>query len=283
MNLVDTHCHLDLIEERGLSRNEVLQQAAKYNLSAIVQIATDLPSSRYNQELHHSLTDLQDIPQVYWTAGLHPCSAFEEMDASLADIFTLIRENYKRSDFIGIGETGLDYFHNDDAGNKEKQKQSLEAHLQLAKELNLPIILHIRDERSYNPDKTNAIQDVLEIVKAKHPVRGVLHCFSYTDKEAMDFVELGWFVSYSGVLTFPNAKSLQAGAVKLPLDCLLVETDAPFLTPVPHRGQINQPAYAYHTLEALANLRAKQCGEPPQVVKQAIYENSQRFLALKQQ
>ena len=274
MSVIDTHCHLDLIAERGLAATEVLRKAAQEGVYALVQIATDLKSSQKNQELSKE-NRKGTMPHIYWTAGLHPGSA-DELE-SLNEIFKLIQKNHREPDFIGIGETGLDYFHTNEAKKIEKQKESFASHLEWARKFKLPIILHTRDDRVYNPNKKAAIADSLAMVK-ESGAKGVLHCFSYTDAEALPFVEQGWFVSYSGVLTFPNAKAVQEGMLKLPLDCLLVETDAPFLAPVPYRGQINQPAHVQHTLHFLAELRAKHCGEDPQHVKQSIFTNAKRFI-----
>ncbi len=281
--VIDTHCHLDLIEERGLKIEDVLKSAYENGVSSLVQIATDLKSSCLNKNLSQKIkkdngNNLQKNPDIYWTAGLHPCNVKEI--ASLDDIFSLIKENYKETNLIGIGETGLDYFHEEDVFTLNQQKESFAKHLQLAKELGLAIILHARDDRSYNPEKTKAIHDAFDMIK-EIGVRGVLHCYTYTEKEAFAFVDLGWFVSYSGVITFPNAKPVQAGAVKLPLECLLVETDAPYLAPLPHRGKINQPSYVQHTLNFLAELRAKECNEDVSMVKETILANSRRFLNLK--
>ncbi len=280
MSLIDTHCHLDLLEEKGIAAPEALKKAAKAGVEAIVQIATDLPSSSANSQICWKYNHSQETyPRLYWTAGLHPGNAAQAFQ-SLPDLYALIRDKAQEEDFVALGETGLDYFGLESPAEKEKQKEAFAAHLSWAKELALPLILHIRDTRSYEPEKTQALWDAYEMLKESQ-VRGVLHCFSYTHKEALPFVDLGFFVSYSGILSFANAKAIQEGATKLPLACLLVETDAPFLAPQPHRGQVNQPAYVAHTLEFMANLRHRECGEAPQQVKESIYENSQRLLALK--
>lgn len=277
MSVIDTHCHLDLMEEKGISQEEAVRNAAQAGVCSVIQIAVDLESSERNKQLSETINHLRSETYIHWTAGLHPCNVSKE-SALLGRLFDLIRENRANTAFIGIGETGLDYFHEDTAHND--QKESFQSHVKLAAELELPLILHLRDDRVYTPGKVQATHDALEIVK-NEKVKGVLHCYTYTEKEALPFVELGWFISYSGVLTFSNAGMIQDGATRLPLDCLLVETDAPYLAPVPYRGQVNQPSYVVHTLEFLANLRAERCGETPETVKKAIYENSKRFLNLK--
>lgn len=276
---IDTHCHLDIVQTRDIPVTESLSNAAAQNVGAIVQIATDLKSSYWNRDLSNQYpTSSTDTPQIFWTAGLHPEAAdrLEQLDA----IFDLIRLHRNDSTFWGIGETGLDYFHTTEF--VPQQKDSFAQHLDLAQELKLPIVLHTRDERSYNPEKIGSVSDSLAMVKERSGVRGVCHCFTYTAREAAGFVDLGWFISYSGVLTFNNAKIVQEGACKLPLDCLLVETDAPFLAPSPHRDKPNQPAYVVHTLDFLVNLRAEKCGEDPDFVRETILENARRFLSLKE-
>ena len=283
--VIDTHCHLDLIEERGLGRQEALEKAEKRGVEALVQIATDLESSQKNQKLAQEKHKTK-APRIYWTAGLHPNHAAESKTQSLLfeeleKIFNLLQENRDDPNFIGIGETGLDYFHTNETEDIEKQRKSFASHLTWAQELKLPIILHTRDDRSYNPDKTKALKDCFAMVK-ESGVKGVLHCFSYTHKEAFPFIDLGWFVSYSGVLTFPNAKEVQEGMCKLPLDCLLVETDAPFLAPVPHRGKLNEPAYVQDTLAFLVQLRVQKCQEKAEHIQQSILSNAKRFLHWKE-
>ena len=259
---------------------ETLERAREKGVEALVQIATDLGSSRKNWALAKE-ERTEKSPALYWTAGLHPCSASEAGGLEeLEEISSIIEKNRDDPSFIGIGETGLDYFHTEKKEDIERQKKSLSLHLEWAQKYRLPVILHTRDDRVYHPEKKKAIEDCLGMLK-ESGVRGVLHCFSYTHREALPFVDLGCFVSYSGVLTFPNAKAVQEGMLKLPLDCLLVETDAPFLAPVPHRGKLNEPAYVRDTLNFLAQLRAKHCEEEIEEVKQNILSNARRFLSLK--
>ena len=279
MPLVDTHCHLDLIAKQGqITIKEALNLASQAKLDALVQIATDLPSSLTNQSLAKECIN-DNYPKIHWTVGLHPETA-SKGKGNLEKIFEIAQKHKEEANFLGLGETGLDYFQIKEKSEVENQKDCFMAHIEKAKKWNLPIVLHTRDDRSYNPEKTHAIDEALEMIKGSN-VRGVLHCYTYTYKEAIPFVELGWFVSYSGILTFSNAKIVQEGACQLPLEALLVETDAPFLSPVPYRGKLNQPAYVQYTLEALAKLRSENCGENIEMVKQKVFENSQRFLNLK--
>ena len=273
MSVIDTHCHLDIVAHQGITIENALREAREIGVDRLVQIATGLQSSRFNRELALEHKDNAGTPRIYWTAGLHPEAANDISD--LDELMEFVKENRDEENFLGIGETGLDYFHTTEY--VVNQKTSLERHLELAKELKLPIVLHLRDGRHQNSENVRAVQDALEIIKSIG-VQGVLHCFTYGYEEAKPFVDLGWMVSYSGILTFKNARPIQDGAARLPLDCLMVETDAPFLAPAPNRGKTNQPAYVVHTLEYLIGLRAERCDEDPEEVRARILSNSEKFL-----
>ena len=260
--------------DQGVDMESALRDAHESGLTHAVQIATDLATAREGRDLCTRWNKGTNLPQMFWTAGLHPEAA--EQIESLPDLISLIETHYKEDHFLGIGECGLDYFHGKDL--VIEQKSVLRTFFELAESLCLPVILHLRDGRVYEPGQTNSVTDAIQILNDCPGVRGVLHCFTYTYEEAAPFLERGWFVSYSGILTFKTATAIQSGARRIPLDQLLVETDAPFLAPVPHRGQVNQPGYVRHTLEFLAGLRQRECGESPEEVKKAIYANSLRFL-----
>ena len=275
--VIDTHCHLDLVAGKGITTPDALLAARESGLEGIVQIATDLESARFHQRLAEQAPD--GAPTLYWTVGLHPESAERFDGAYGAKLEDIVRSNRDNPALVAIGETGLDYFHTTE--HEPKQKESFAFHLDLARREGLPVVLHTRDDRTYTPEKTRSVSDALAMLREYTGVRGVLHCFTYTEKEALPFVDLGWFVSYSGVLTFKNAEFVQQGATRLPLECLMVETDAPYLAPNPHRGKTNQPAHVIHTLDFLAALRQEKCGEDPRVVRQTVLENSRRFLSLR--
>ena len=280
MAVFDTHCHLDIVASQGIPVEQSLQNAIQARLAGLVQISTDIRSATFNASLTEKYSSLlQANPDfaLRWTAGLHPEAAHELQ--TLNELFSLIRKNRDDSAFLGIGETGLDYFHTTEFVSE--QKESLNAHLKLAKELDLPVVIHTRDTRQYEPGKTQSVSDTLEAVRNVGGIKGVLHCFTYSYEEAMPFVEMGWKVSFSGILTFKNSHTLHEAAVQLPLDCLMVETYAPFLAPVPNRGKTNEPAYVVHTMEFLKNLRAEKLGEDPEKIQKQIEKNTEDFLALK--
>ena len=297
--IVDTHCHLDLIEKEGISLAEILKSIQEKGVSSILQIATGLESSLYNCNLKNKTSQIKEAIQeaiqeatketiqkakdveIYWTVGLHPEAVKNEKSfEELEEILQLALKHKNEKYFWGLGETGLDYFHQPDSELAELQKLSLIKHLELAEKLSLPIVLHTRDARVYDPNKTQAIQDALEIVSRYKNVKGVLHCFTYTHKEAQGFIDLGWFVSYSGIITFKNAETIREGLKHIPLNNLLVETDSPFLAPAPYRGQINQPSYVVETRKFLIDFRASLGLESPAQIEKALSQNSSRFLNL---
>ena len=277
MPVIDTHCHLNILEEKGMDPETALENARMRGLDTVIQIATDAESSRYNKILSERINKLQNPVRLYWTAGLHPESA--DRLNTLEEIFSIIRDSLSDPFFMGIGETGLDYFHTTQF--EKQQKESFEAHLNLASELCLPIILHLRDAKSYSPDNIRTVTDALEMIKKFNNVKGVLHCYTYGPDEAAEFIEMGWYVSFSGILTYKNARIIQDAAVAFPLNRILVETDAPFLTPMPNRGKVNQPAFTADTLDFLVKLRSEALREDPDEIIQTIYNNSLEFIAIK--
>ncbi len=279
MAVFDTHCHLDIVASQGISVEQSLRNAMDANLAGLVQISTDLKSATFNSRIKEQYSELLKGSEfsLRWTAGLHP-EAAQELH-TLDELFSLIRKYRDDDSFLGIGETGLDYFHTTEFVSE--QKESLNAHLKLARELDLPVVIHTRDTRQYEPGKTQSVSDTLQAVRDVGNIQGVLHCFTYSYEEAMPFVDLGWKVSFSGILTFKNSHTLHEAAAKLPLECLMVETDAPFLAPVPNRGKTNEPAYVVHTLEFLKKLRAEKLGEDPEKIEKQIEANTAEFLAFK--
>lgn len=273
LEVIDTHCHLNMVEEFGINPAAAAASAASAGVSEIVLIAVDRESAEYHRAFCAAHTG---SPRLRWTAGLHPEGAADI--SGLDELFALIRENRSSEAFLGIGETGLDYYHSTDF--VANQKESFTRHLDLAEELSLPVVVHLRDSQKYDPDRTQSVKDALALVKTRK-AKGVLHCFTYSIAEAQPFVDLGWFISFSGITTYKTATVIQEAVAALPLDCLLVETDAPFLAPNPQRGQTNQPAFVTHTLEYVCKIRRDVCGEDPAHVRRAILHNTRRFFALK--
>ena len=187
------------------------------------------------------LEKVRDYPNISVSAGLHPMA--DESDAFSVEGLTALAQDEK---VVAIGETGLDYYYHKD--NPQWQQDRFRAHIQVANEVNKPIIVHTRD----------AGDDTLKILREENAgaCGGVIHCFTETQAFAEQAMELGFMISISGIVTFRNADALRQIAKTIPDDRLLIETDSPYLAPVPHRGKQNQPAYVQHVAETLAEIRS---------------------------
>lgn len=233
--LVDTHCHLDF-PEFDADRDQVVAAARAAGVVAMITIGVDLASSR------RAVALAERYDQVYAAVGIHPHSAGECTPAALAELRRLA--GHPR--VVAVGEIGLDYHR----GREEEaeQKRALVAQIELAAELGLPVIIHQR----------GAVDDLWELLTAPATPRvaGVLHCFSAGPDWAARWTQAGWFVGLDGPVTFKNGEEARATARVVPLDRLLVETDAPFLAPHPYRGRRNQPAWVRLVAERVAAERA---------------------------
>ncbi len=237
-NWTDAHCHL---QDRFLGGREVpvspaqaLERARAGGVDRVIVIGTDFASSR--EAL--ALTDLSGDVEVYATVGLHPHDALEDVE----EIADLARARHPR--LVGIGECGLDYYY--EHSPRAAQRDVFAAQINLAQELDLALVVHARD----------AFEDLFEIFEVEGvPSRTVIHCFTGTPQDAKECLARGCDISISGVVTFKNAESLREAARLVPLNRLHVETDSPFLSPVPYRGTPNEPALVSVVGEFLANLR----------------------------
>ena len=234
MKLVDTHCHLHRVEFDA-DREDILGRAKEAGLIALLDPATDLASNQTVVAL------ARRHPEVYAAVGIHPHDAKELTPASLEELALLGTEEK----VVAIGEIGLDYYRN--LSPPEIQQEAFRKLLRLAHELNLPIILHCRE----------AYQDLFNILQEslKPPIRGLLHCFGGSLKEAQQALDLGLYLSFAGNLTFPKADPLREVAKNVPFDKVLLETDAPFLSPQAHRGQRNEPSFLLELVQTWAKLR----------------------------
>lgn len=233
--LVDSHCHLDF-PDFETDRDAVVDRARAAGVETMVTISTRVrrfPALK-------ALTDRYD--GIYCSIGTHPHNAAEEADVTTADLVAIAAE----PKVVAIGEAGLDYHY--DNAPRDVQRQGFIRHIAAARETRLPLVIHARD----------ADDDVAEILTeemGKGPFPAILHCFSSGRALAEAGVRLGLHVSFSGILTFKRSDELRAIAAAVPLDRLLVETDAPYLAPVPHRGGRNEPAYVIETAKVLAEVK----------------------------
>ena len=261
-SIVDTHCHLDIVENQGLSITDSVKNAAESGVTDIIQIGIDFQSSQKAQEISQTFSD--NRMTIHYTQGLHPTDI--QTAADFTELEALIRKNHNDPLLVGIGEIGLDLYH--DTSRLALQEETLNRFLQLASELSLPVVIHSRDaaEETYRA-----------LHNFKDQVFGVIHCFTYDYEYAKRFVDLGYYISFSGIVAFKNAREIQEAAAKLPLGSILIETDAPFLAPPPNRGKRNEPSNMLHILEKLISLRE----EDESHVERQIYQNSQNFIRRK--
>lgn len=232
---VDSHCHLNykgLIEDQ----DAVLARAAAAGVSAMLNISTR------RREWDDIIATAQKAPNIWATIGIHPHEADDHADVDTA----LLVNASAHPKVIGIGETGLDYYY--DHSDREQQRTSFRAHIAAARETGLPLIVHTRDAEE---DTAQILHE--EMGKGAFP--GVIHCFTASLEFADIALKLGLFISISGIVTFKSAADLQATAARIPADRLLIETDSPFLAPVPHRGKSCEPAFVADTAQFLATLR----------------------------
>jgi TatD DNase family protein len=232
--IVDSHCHLDY-DGLGDKLDDVLARAEEAGVGLMLSI-----SSRV-RKFDGVLAIAEKYPNVFCTVGTHPHNAHEELDVSVADLVKLAQH----SRVVGIGEAGLDYHY--DNSPRDAQMTGFRNHIAAARETGLPLVIHTREAE----DDTAR---VLEEEMSRGKFKAVLHCFTSQQWLAEKGVELGLYVSFSGILTYKNADDLRATAKALSLDRILVETDAPFLAPIPFRGKQNEPAYVAKTLEELARV-----------------------------
>ena len=232
--LVDSHCHLDYLED-GEELDAVVARAYAAGVDTLVTICTRLSEF----ERVHAIAGRYE--RVYCSVGVHPHDADEEGQGDPARLIALAQDDK----VIGIGETGLDYYYDNSA--RDAQRRSFRSHIQASRATGLPLIVHSRDA----DEDTVAI---LEEAAGEGAYPGVIHCFTAGRELAEAALGLGLYISLSGVITFKKADDLRAIAKDLPLERILVETDAPYLAPVPKRGKKNEPAYVVHTAAFVAEL-----------------------------
>jgi TatD DNase family protein len=235
-NIVDSHCHLDrlALDDFKMDLAQLLALARAQGVIHFLCVCIDLETFPRVRAIAEQFSD------VSASLGIHPTEQITK-EPSLAELIELA----KHPKVVAIGETGLDYYR--DTTQKEAQQQRFRQHIRTALAVNKPLIVHTRHAR----------EDTIAILKEEGADRvgGVLHCFTETMEMALAAIEIGFYISFSGILTFKNAKELQFIAQQLPLERILIETDSPYLAPDPFRGKSNQPAYVSYVAKKLAELR----------------------------
>ncbi|GKT11200.1 MAG: TatD DNase family protein [Thiomicrorhabdus sp.] len=260
--IVDSHCHLNILPEDKVGTiDAVISKAVELGVERILCVAI-------NPSQWQEVIDLANkYACVYASIGIHPC---EDREVIVTD--EEILEFASHPKVIAIGEVGLDYFHFEEEaateGGMQWQHDRFTQHIRIAKQLDKPLIIHTR----------NSTADCLSILKSAGggDVGGIMHCFVEDLETAEQAIEIGFYISFSGIVTFKNAKDLKAVATALPLDKILVETDAPYLAPMPYRGKTNQPGYTRYVVEEIARLK----GLPFETVAEATTANFNRLFKL---
>lgn len=234
--LVDHHCHLDF-KDFAPERDAVVARALAVGVGVMVTISTRVKKFDVYREISEA------YPSVYFSVGTHPHYAHEELDVPVADIVRL--SAHKKC--IAIGEAGLDYYYTDKAP-RDAQRQGFLAHIEAARQAGLPLVIHSRDA-------DDDMGDILAAEMRSGAFTAVLHCFTGGERLARRALDLGLYISFSGVITFKTSDALRAIAAWVPADRMLVETDSPYLAPVPFRGKRNEPAYVAKTAAVLAATR----------------------------
>lgn len=231
--LIDTHAHLD-DKQFNEDLEGILKRAKESDVSTIVTVSSAPGSIKNTIEL------TKKYQNVYGAVGLHPHDAKHFSDKIESDILNALKEKK----IVAIGEIGLDFHYN--FSTKDEQFIALKRQLKIAKEKNLPIIVHDRE----------STEELIKIFEndCNGKVNGIMHCFTGDAVSVKRFLKLGMYISFSGILTFPKAQSIRDAAKVVPLDRILVETDSPYLAPVPLRGKRNEPSFVKHTAEVLANI-----------------------------
>ncbi|CRL63681.1 metal-dependent hydrolase [Proteus vulgaris] len=235
MFLVDSHCHLDSLDYEKLHKNidDVVEKAQQRDVQYMLAVATTLPGFKNMREL------IGKRDNIAFSCGIHPLNLDEGYDVE--ELTRLAAA----PDVVALGETGLDYYYQQE--NAALQREIFREHIRIGRQVNKPVIVHTRSAR----------EDTLSILKEENvqDCGGVLHCFTEDKETATALLDLGMYISFSGIVTFRNAEQIREAVRIVPLDRILVETDSPYLAPVPHRGKENQPAYVRDVAEYMAVLK----------------------------
>ncbi len=235
---IDSHCHLNMLTEHNdtpITIDEILENAKQHNIEKMLCVAVNTTDWQDMKDLCQPHQD-----KISLSAGIHPCY-MEDQD------FVALQQQASDPLVVAIGESGLDYFYCKEEDIKKKQRESFAKHIHLSAELNKPLIVHTRDAR----------KDTISVLQAENAERGrgVMHCFTETIEMAKAALDLGFYISFSGIITFKNAQEIRDVCKYVPIDRILIETDSPYLAPVPYRGKMNRPCYVQYVAEQVADIK----------------------------
>lgn len=257
--IFETHAHYE-DEQYNDDRENLLREIFSAGIGKIVNVGSTMETSRKSVELAKA------YPQIYAAVGVHP----SEIDCLTQDSFEELKTMAAQEKVVAIGEIGLDYYWEKDEKVRMQQQQVFRQQLELAREVKLPVIIHSRD----------AAADTMAILKdePKRENPGIIHCYSYSPEMAEEFIKLGYYIGVGGVVTFKNARVLKQVVQEIPLECIVVETDCPYMAPEPHRGQRNASIYLPYIVDKIAEIK----GVSGQEVEKITYENACRLYGITQ-
>lgn len=260
---LDSHCHI-FDSAFDDDRNEIIKRAEEAELRYLLTMGTS------PQEMKQSLELADKNEKVYVAAGLHP----HEAEDFTEELFQQFVEGYSHPKMLAVGEIGLDFWY--DNSPRDQQEQVFRRFLRHALEIEKPVIIHLRDPKNGPASATEAYHRIMAEEDPEQKLDGIIHCFSHAHQFALDNIARGFLISFPGIITFPKASELRDVARQIPEDRLLVETDCPYLAPVPHRGKRNEPSYVVDTASKLAEIR----GLSPEALDRIVTDNFKRLFKL---
>ena len=246
-NIVDSHCHLDFKDFQD-DLDLVIKKACDANVKHMLSISVNL------EDFNNVYKVANSYDNIYCTTGIHPNNVPENKNNEL--LFEKLSLNLNKKKVIGVGETGLDFYRNEE--NRINQIEYFNTHLEVSGLFNYPTIVHTRNAEK---DTINCIEKAVK----KHSTKGLIHCFTSTMELAKKVLDKGFYISFSGIITFKKVDDLIDVVKYVPLDRILVETDAPFLAPMPFRGKRNEPSFVTHTLKKIAEIKKKNVEDMAQI------------------
>ncbi len=255
--IFDTHAHYD-DEQFESGREALLASLPDCGIKRVVNVGASIASTRNSIEL------AEKYDFIYAAVGVHPSEIAELNEERLA----WLRDLTKLEKVVAVGEIGLDYYWDKEPKVQECQRYWFKRQMELAREAQLPIIVHSRD----------AAADTLQVMKEAHAeeIPGVIHCYSYSPEMAQEFLKMGYYIGVGGVVTFKNAKKLKETVEQIPLECILLETDCPYMAPEPYRGKRNDSRYIPYVVEKIAQLKQVSVEE----VEEVTWQNATKFYGL---
>ena len=258
-NIVDSHCHLDFKDFQD-DLDLVIKKAYNSNVKHMLSISVNL------EDFNNVYKVANSYDNIYCTTGIHPNNVPEKKNNEL--LFEKLSLNLNKKKVIGVGETGLDFYRNEE--NRINQIEYFNTHLEVSGLFNYPTIVHTRNAEK---DTINCIEKAVK----KHSTKGLIHCFTSTMELAKKVLDEGFYISFSGIITFKKVDDLIDVVKYVPLDRILVETDAPFLAPMPFRGKRNEPSFVTHTLKKIAEIKKKKVEDMAQITTNNFFNLFSNF------